>query len=310
MEDQQSIIRQLEEWQKKTCSESNPEGKSWAKIAREIGIADSTLTQVRNDKYPANADKVICKIEAYLRKLEKRKNGPQELRFVNTKNSVQIFDVCEYAMNQGAMTVITGQAGIGKTFSLRKFQETHQNVHYIYTNQMTSTRALLNEFARGVRVSVQNRADVVLRHLIEKITHSMRIFIIDEAHKLNYRTIELVREIHDQTEVGVVLSGDVTLIMRITGQDQNRTDRTFDQLYSRVQRFSEIEPFNLEETGKIIATVFDDLSESVIRRIYEKTGGIGRRINFLVKAIQENGFKENIGVDNIDKSSEFLIKAA
>lgn len=300
--DKETILLQLNDFMK---NNNFSEGE----IARMIGISGSALNQARKGKYVGDVERILKKIDAFLKAQEIRAEGPRELKFVMTKNARAVFDVAQYAMTFGSMCVITGRAGLGKTKALTEFAALTENVYYIRVNNTYMVKTLLREIARRIGLSSTGSNNSLYNNIVQRVRRSNRLLLFDESHKLEYRCLELIRDVYDDTGIGVVLAGDSALYDRITGRYNFRYDRNFDQLYSRIRMYRNLESLTVADVKLMLQTIFPGVDDKLANYALNITGGNARNLSNCAVFLQLKGYKE-ISKRHFEEASKYQILAA
>jgi type II secretory pathway predicted ATPase ExeA len=203
----------------------------------------------------------------------------------------------DYAMSGGVL-VITGEVGSGKSTSLRWSQSQFHPSQYLFLN-ITATGGSLIEFYRqlcwdlDIDVKTGSRAGILkgFKSTIREIaaTKKQKItIVVDEAHLLR---IEVFAELHTITQFdndsknlfSLVLAGQPNLIEKLTY-------RSSAPLASRVIARTHLSLLNMEQLAVYlehhltVAGVKKQLfSDQAITAIYQGSGGILRKANFLAR---------------------------
>lgn len=167
------------------------------------------------------------------------KTTVDEMGFVPTNNAIQASSVLAGCMEYGDLGVIIGPAGAGKTRSVEEFIRQHPGqVVRIEGDDMMSTKDLIEEIGNELGIGDDVKYGTVrdrVRKLVRKLKQDPTMIIVDEADRLvNYsvKKLEMLRTIHDQARVGIVLVGLPklgTFLQRGPSMRENLS-----QLYSRV----------------------------------------------------------------------------
>lgn len=208
-------------------------GLSMERAAIAAGTKGSTISQVFNDKYGAN-DEAIYKLLA--RWVDLRNSGWQSASTVNQR---MMFGLLEDAQQHSHVYAITGMAGCGKTFNIKRYVETHRNAFTLqcneYWNRKQFLRELLTQMGRDAGgMTVPELLDAAIAHIY---TLDTPIIILDEADKLSdqvlYFFITLYNKLEDQC--GLILAATEYLNKRLRrGLDGNR--RGYTEIWSRIGR--------------------------------------------------------------------------
>ncbi len=249
---------------------------------------------------------------------------------IGTKNilklpsMISVKERFDYVMN-GGIFVITGEVGSGKSTSLRWSQSQYHPSQYLFLN-ITATGGSLIEFYRqlcwdlDIEIKTGSRAGILktFKGVIREIATTKKqkiIIVVDEAHLLR---LEVFAELHTITQFdndsknlfSLVLAGQPNLLEKLMY-------RSSAPLASRVIARTHLKHLNQDQMGIYlqhhleVAGVKKQLfSDQAITAIYQGSGGILRKANFLsrgglVAAAME---KENVvSADHIRIASTELL---
>lgn len=88
---------------------------------RIIGVSGSTLSQIKNGTYRADPQGIFDIIEKYFEVKEKAKLTYSAVEYAPTGISEQIYNVIGICQVKGGLSVVVGDAGIGKSKEIQKF---------------------------------------------------------------------------------------------------------------------------------------------------------------------------------------------
>jgi type II secretory pathway predicted ATPase ExeA len=219
----------------------------------------------------------------------------------------------QYAINLGAIVLITGDVGSGKSTALKySVGQLHPSEYKVF--QVTATSGSILELYKqilgelGVEASGSSRATLTKRIKQEfaEWVHNKKmkaILIIDEASLLR---LEVYKELHTLLQfcqntgsiLPVILSGQANLI-------DNLSYRTSAPLASRIVGRSHLEGVDLNNMGIYIdhqlkiagikTRLFDD---SAIMAIHQGSGGLFRKANNLARgALVAASIEETMSVN-------------
>lgn len=222
------------------------DGLKQSAIAREAGLSGTALSQWLNGKYPGDTAEVAHKLSLWLKAREEREEAVREVitefPWVETVTAKSILHVLDFAQHFGEMAMISGVPGVGKTRSLRHHAETRPNVWLMTANPKTSAcGATLRMVARAIGLhDLRGHGDQLWLDVVQRLRNTRGLLVVDEAQHLSVRAIELLRAIHDELGIGLVLCGNLSVPARITGKNR---DQAFAQLSSRIgKRLSLVAP--------------------------------------------------------------------
>ncbi|MBB2160115.1 AAA family ATPase [Gluconacetobacter sacchari] len=209
-------------------------GLTRRQVADAMGEAYQTFSAWLNGTYNGDNEKRVERARRWLDGLARRDRErslvPSVPGFVQTRTASRLFAVLEGAQFGPDMGLIAGNAGVGKTMAIEAYAAQNNNVWVITaTPKKISPSAILDELAE--QQGVQERGTRQERAVLRQLSGSSGLIVVDEAQHLSVPGIEMLRSIHDQAKVGVVLSGNAPLIGKIDG-----LGRTADhaQIFSRI----------------------------------------------------------------------------
>ena len=215
-----------------------------------------------------------------------------------TKALDDITMAVSFAEAAGDISLIYGDAGLGKTVSLKYYEENHPDSIYIELKDCDKSTKGVCERILSIIGKMQRGTDrVLVNSIIEYLSESPRLIIIDEAQHLSLRALENLRAINDRTESGIVLCGNPTVYDRMHGKGQAH----FAQLYSRIGIRRHIK----EPTRSDIATIFepytlDKDSLLFLHKLALQWGGIRNCIKVFNIALQlQENEEEPLNIDHL-----------
>lgn len=191
-------------------------------FAKRVGYAENTLYKVFTGKYVNAENGKLIDVPADLFKAttafleqEQRAFEEGEHEFVKTPTADFIFKSCDLARESRSMVVLWGPSHIGKTWALRRYQQTnnHGRTFMVELDAASGLGGMVRRIASACLISDKsNTADLIGR--IRSALSPSSVLIVDEVHLLQhtyrrgsfFACIEVLRRIHDFTKCGMVLS--------------------------------------------------------------------------------------------------------
>ncbi|KTE24434.1 MULTISPECIES: AAA family ATPase [unclassified Sphingopyxis] len=254
-------------------------GMSWTEIGKRTGIAAGTISQFGSAKgYAGDEKRLAEQVYRYRQQLAAQAaikvTAPEIPGFFRGPTAQDVETALSWAQ-RGRMVVIATGAGMGKTKTIQNYRDSVSNVWVVtiapssagvMTMQQKTLAALGDREANGP----PNKLTALI---IAKIKDTGGLLIFDEAQHLSEKAIEEIRAWHDETGVGIVLSGNIKVLTRLEGG--NRRD-AFAQIFSRVaHRIVRAQPLQGDADALCDAWgVFDDASIRAIREICMKPGAL------------------------------------
>ena len=171
------------------------------------------------------------------------------IQIAHTHTVDDIIMAVSFAEAAGDISLIYGDAGLGKTISLKEYVFGHPDVIYIELKDCDkSTKGVCEKILSCIGKEQRGVDRLLVDTITDYLINNPKLIIIDEAQHLSIRALENLRAINDVTESGIVLCGNPTVYDRMHGRGQAH----FAQLYSRIGiRRHIIEP-SLEDITAIL----------------------------------------------------------
>lgn len=211
-------------------------GCSYAALAKEIGIPEGTFSQWTTGKYAGRMDGLNDKVQTWLQTtasaVRARATQPDAPPFQMTQAAQVFIAAFEHAQHGPDLVMVSGAAGVGKTSAAMAYRGQSTNVWLLTAEPCISTsRMLLDELADLLGVIESRSTHRISRAIVQRMTNSRGLLIVDEAQHLGTATLDQVRTLHDLSGVGVVVMGNEAVANRVEGGSRRPE---FAQLFSRV----------------------------------------------------------------------------
>lgn len=216
----------------------------------------------------------------------------------NTRTLEDITMAVSFAEAVGDISLIYGDAGLGKTVALKSYVASHSDSIYIELKDCDkSTKGICEKILSCIGKEQRGVDRVLVNTIIEYLNDNPKLIIIDEAQHLSIRALENLRAINDTTETGIVLCGNPTVYDRMHGRGQAH----FAQLYSRIG----IRRHIIEPSMEDIVLIFEkyDLDKESLLFLHQlalQRGGIRNCVKVLNIALQIRESKEEpLSIDHL-----------
>ncbi len=206
-----------------------------------------------------------------------------------------------FAKAAGDISLIYGDAGLGKTVSLRQYVKTHSDAVYIELKDCDkSIKGVCEKILLYIGKQQKGTDRVLVDTIIDYLKASSKLLIIDEAQHLSIRALENLRAINDVTETGIVLCGNPTVYDRMHGRGQ----AYFAQLYSRIGIRRHILEPSLDDIKAIFKPyTLDKESLLYLHKLALQRGGIRNCVKILNIALQlRNSEEEPLNIDYLQSA--------
>lgn len=270
--------------------------KTQTAVAKELNISTGALSSFLKGTYKA-PHTIIPKVQELLSLREKKKVAPRKPDYVETNISRTVLNAIKYSHIQGQVSVVYGDAGIGKTMAFRRYLEENSLAVGITISPTYSSITGVNELLAeqiGVRERVARR---ITKEIVSKLKGSGRVIIIDEAQHLTTRTLNHLRCISDESGVGICLIGNLEVYTRMKGTGK----ADFAQLFSRIGMAKPVMTIDItrEDINRIFGQYdIDAESLDMLYRICQTNYGLRGAVNVFVNTA---AVFEQITVANVTK---------
>lgn len=207
--------------------------KSQRQISKETGLSTAVISQFLSDTYTGNNADVARTINQYLTIGKQRLNNIQTANFYEgLYNTQEVLFACTYAHRKNDVTLVSGDAGAGKTTALKYYAENNTGVIFVTANACTTTAtSILSLICEKVGRQVPGRRAALMTALIAQLADTNRLIIIDEADHLSQNALQAVRNLNDLAHVGIVLSGNDKIYRQMLTAQRGYE---FDQIRTRI----------------------------------------------------------------------------
>lgn len=256
--------------------------------------------------------------------------------FLSTQHYRRFVEFGEYCRDKKHIGLCYGRPGVGKTESARQFAS--WNLIEPLLQQPSRTRRLPEHIAscdvlfltpevtvtpKKLETSIsltRNKFDGLVEqarvwHHPESVfemrqSKNVKLLIVDEADRLKFQSLELLRDLHDRGSIGIILMGMPGIERRI---------KRFGQLYSRIHLTYEFQPLTADETNLFIAEKWlqlglprsaDDAVSTAIKRVGNGNFRVLNRIFTEIERLQKLNCLPLITPDLVETATRGLLLGA
>lgn len=208
--------------------------------------------------------------------------------FIKTQNVKNFIGLVENLLNKPKniprMGLIYGEPGLGKSQTALWLACKYDAIYLRATNLMTG-RWLLEEIAKEMDEIPRYLTSDNFNLIVQKLKQKPQLIIVDEIDYLmnNLKTIEILRDIHDETDCPIIFVG--------MGLAHRKLER-YKHLYNRFSEILKFETFGINDLSRII----NQLSE--VRFTSDATEYIFSKYNRFRQIVQLINQMETFSKDN------------
>lgn len=203
------------------------------------GVSSATISQVLNQKWELIADEMWRNIASQTGYSNK------EWVAVETGDFKFLTAVLESARTGSTVFAVTGDAGTGKTFALRKYVEENKRSYLIQCNEFWNRKTFMQELlaAMGRSYSGYTVTDMMSEVVRTLKTQQNPLIIMDEADKVSDQVLYFFITLYNQLEdhCAIVMCATDHLEKRIK-RGLKLGKKGYKEIYSRIgRRFVELD---------------------------------------------------------------------
>ncbi len=267
-------------------------GMSQAQLARSVGVSTATMSGVVKGTYSGNADIIKEKVLKFIGNydVQKPKNSDVWVEYENTRF---VKFLVSKAITHRKIAIIYGEAGSGKTVTLKRIAENLGNAVFIEIDAATTTRSLLFKITTALKIQGKRSLSDTLDVIVKALENRDVVLFFDECEYLNHKSIELLRRINDFSYTTIIMSGTYDFV------DKLKNHR---QLASRIRWAWEMKKPSVDAIEKY-CSFFNITDKETIMRIYRKAKANFRDIEAIVADAMEIA-DSNITIDDIESAMQ------
>lgn len=274
---------------------------------KALGVSPSILSGIRNCSYNGNTEEFFRNFESYSQlEAEKKKTVIyRDIEYAPTSISETIYQTLRSVHLNGECEIITGDAGIGKTRSIRKYVSDYARNTIAITPSCTdgTVSGALMLLADELGVSAGGSLNTLNRAVCGKL-HDGMLIIVDEAQHLNFKAVDHLRTISTGfTEkgktLGIAFVGNPAFTKHFTDKKLSESGQVWDRAGFRPEFHTE--DVNYEDMKLLFPELAAHKKEAELKfllAISQTNGeGIRRAVIFYRNAYNSSG--GNVTIDEL-----------
>lgn len=285
-------------------------GITQAEVARRIEYSSTAISQYLGRKYDGGDIAKLDTVIGHYLDAEQLyiTHKPQIESIAMTRQATAIMDGIHYGVAHRCFVLIVGDAGIGKTATLKEYWRSHLTSTILLTldplkqAKTTFIQYLWSQIPgmsrNKTRLSISFKFDDIVFYLKGK----NKVILIDDAQWLNLEALETARSIQDQTAIPIILAGTFSLD-QIFGMNGNAI--ISEQLHSRVLNYCRLKPGILKRDLADVIALYDVHDPAIVDWFYSRGNRAGRRYRWIC-AILDSAYgwcieqKQPMGVEAVE----------
>ncbi len=278
-----------------------------AEASLRMNYSRTALSQYLNGKYASDPTDIEKAIMIFLKESGGAEPAGQEagcvkrggaaglkkkVEFFESRDFVQTVGVCQMCQECMGLGIIVGKPGLGKTHALKKYAKLPR-VIYIEGNETMNCKDIIRRMESRIGMPrCSGSIDERMEHIIEFFNvNEGYLIIMDEADKLinkyTQKKLELLRNITDAADVGLVIAGEPVLETLLKTYDRRFTDRM--DFYYKLKGLTQQEVVDYLEGFEVDEAA---MGEMVSRATNAKSGCfrlLDRTLNNVLRILKQSG---------------------
>lgn len=234
------------------------ENLSGAAIGKAIGYSGGVISGWLRGTYDGNIDRLCQAVASYLERFKERKLRLFDIPYIETTVSKKVFEIARICHLDSELGVCVGNAGEGKTMAAKEYAKQNTDTILIEADFGYTPIVLFTEIADRLGIESNRNLHLLMESLIQKLSGSGRLVIVDEAEHLPYKALELLRRVYDKAQVGILLIGMPRLIENLRGKSGE-----YKQLYSRVGVYGKLDPLKQTDVQATVKTAISNAADNL-----------------------------------------------
>ena len=215
-------------------------GTSQGKLAKELNINGSALSQYLNGRYTGDSNSIEARLKNWLGEMalvsdEQLASSTLQLddEWQPTETANRILFALQFAYMESEFSFVCTDPGMGKTVTATKFTQENKDAYLVtMTSAETTVLNVIQAIAYALGSKHKASKDENLNYIKSKLIGPdiKGHLVVDEAQHLTAKGVEILRSIHD-LGIGLTLLGNVGVYNTIA---QGNKSHDYGQIFSRI----------------------------------------------------------------------------
>jgi len=275
--------------QTKEFLEKHNQTQKW--LAMNIGVSDAQISTFLAGSYKGNVHNLEQKLKNFIANFIPNEDKSQAVEFfIDNKNTSYVNHIIKKAVEQVRLSVITGNAGFGKTTAIKRFIKNRPESIFIKANNLFTTKDFLEILCNELNIKIESRGSEMFKSVIATLSRANKFIVIDEAEWLKDKTLDMVRNIWEESKTPIILSGTLHLKQNLKG-----TKGELDYVDSRIRGRYTLESLSNEDIEKVCA--YYEVTSDGVEKVKTLANGNFRLTIFLLE--ESKDLAQGLGLENI-----------
>ncbi|WP_336958712.1 ATP-binding protein [Sphingobium aquiterrae] len=203
-----------------------------------------------------------------------------------------LMDVQDVPQHQPRLALFYGFSGYGKTVAAA-FTAARTDAVYISAQSIWTQRSILEAIAEELGVTrLERTSPRILRQIIDHLNYAPRPLIIDEMdHLVKKQSVEIIRDIHDHTSVGIMMIGEEGMPSKL---------KEWERFDNRIRSATAAQPASLQDARRLADHYCTrvQIADDLVKLFQDRCRGVTRRIVTNLTIAEQAALVD--GMDGID----------
>ena len=300
------------------------ENMSIVELSKKVRYSRSAISQYLANKYNSNPTEIESRLTEFVKTYE-AESGEQpatvyakggcipavrpKIQYFESRDFVQTIGICKACQENMALGIVVAKSGYGKTHTLKKYAKMPRVV-YIEGNETMNCKDIVRRLESRIGMPKGHGSiDERMEKIIDFFNYNEGyLIIVDEADKLinkyTQKKIELLRNITDSADVGLVIAGEPILETLMKSFDVRFTNRM--DFYYKLRGLTEqevrdyLEGYDMDEAA---------MAEFISRAQNTQTGCfrlLDRTLNNVIRILRDSG-KSKVTMKVLSQASDMML---
>lgn len=202
--------------QTKAFLKKHNQTQSW--LAVNLSVSNAQISTFLAGSYKGNVQNLETKLKNFMANFIAIEVKSQDDEFfLETKNTRYIEHIMTQALEKVRLSVITGGAGYGKTTAIKKFIAHRPEAIFIKANNLMKIKDFLELLCKELNIKVASTGMAMFVSVVEALARTSKFIVIDEAEWLKDKTLDMVRNIWEESNTPIILCGTLILKQNLKG---------------------------------------------------------------------------------------------
>jgi len=275
--------------------------QSW--LAINLSISDAQISTFLAGSYKGNVQNLETKLKNFMENFIANEDKSQEMEFfLENDNTRHVEYIMKKALKEVRLSAITGTAGYGKTTAIKKFIAHRPEAIFIKANNLMKIKDFLELLCNELNIQIATTGMAMYKSVVTTLARTNKFIVIDEAEWLKDKTLDIVRNIWEESNTPIVLCGTLHLKQNLKG-----INNELDYVDSRIRGRYTLESLSDDDIQSLCN--YFDVDKDGVKQVTTLAGGNFRITMSLLREAKElaKSFKVEIVTGEVIQEASKMI---